>query len=178
VSRQPVAGSTRTRRLRMWLVLALSVVAAGAAVATWLAWPRPAAVPQARQYLNLSACLLTGPSGIAADTPGAPAWAAMRAASLDSHVMVSYLSDSGPGDAAVMLSTLMQRQCGVIIAAGIAPAQVIRAAGTNPHQHFLLVAARAGGGGTEAAPANAAIVSAADAPGRIRQAIHALASAG
>lgn len=46
-----------------------AAVAAGVAVAAfviaWALWPSPAATPRARQYLDVSACLFTGPSGIA-----------------------------------------------------------------------------------------------------------------
>src|SRR6266576_62940 len=85
----------------------------------WALWPsNPATAPQARYYLNVTACLLTDSRGIAPGTPGAPAWAAMQNASLATHVMVSYLPDSGPGHATVMLDTLVQRHCGVIITTG------------------------------------------------------------
>lgn len=155
-----------------WLAAGACVVAAGAV--TWALWPsNPVTAPQARHYLNVTACLLTDSRGIAPGTPGAPAWAAMQNASLATHVMVSYLPDSAPGDATVMLNTLVQRHCGVIITTGTAVRQVLAAARANPHQRFLLVADH-----PAAAPApNAAVVPAADAPQRIDQAIHALAPA-
>jgi len=163
-------------RVTTWLAAGASVtIIAVAAVATWAFWPRAAAAPHARSYLDVTACLLTAPSGIAPGSPGAPVWAAMRSASLATHVMVSYLPDTGPADASDMLSTLAERQCGVIIATGTAARQVIKVAKAHPRQHFLLVAAP----GTPAAqvPANTVIVPAADAPGRIGQAIRALAAA-
>lgn len=158
----------------IWLAAAALVVAAGAV--TWVFRPaNPATAPPARHYLNVTACLLTDPRGIAPGTPGAPAWAAMQSASLATHVMVSYLPDAGPGDATDMLNTLVQRHCGVIIATGTAARPVLAAARAYPHQRFLLVASRP----TAVPPSspNAAVVTAANASQRIDQAIHTLASA-
>jgi hypothetical protein len=84
-----------------------------------------APVPRARQYLDVSACLLTDPSGIAAGAAGAPVWSAMESASLATHVMVSYLPDTGPGDVGPMVNTLVERKCGVIITAVAPPAAVV-----------------------------------------------------
>lgn len=98
----------------------------------------------------------------------------MQSASLATRVMVSYLPDTGPKDVGPMLNTLIERQCGVIIATGNATAEVIAAGKANPHQSFLLVAAP--GAAVVAGPANTVIVSAADAPGRIVSAIRALAA--
>jgi hypothetical protein len=158
--------------VRIWSALT-ALVAAGAGIAAWLLWPRPAPVPQARQYLNVSACLLTDPRGVVPGTPAAPVWAAMESASLASHVMVSYLSDTGPADVTPMLSTLIQRQCGVIITTGTDASQVISAAKADPGQHFLLVTQA--GGFTEA-PSNATIVAPAAAADRIDHTIRALAA--
>lgn len=163
----------RSRR-RMWLAAGAGVAAAAVGAAAWLWWPQPAVTPHARRYLDVTACLLTTPSGIAPGTPGAPAWAAMQTASLDTHVMVSYLPEPGPADTAMMLATLTERQCGVIIVAGPAPAQVFKAAKAHPHQRFMLVAAL--GTAAAAGPSNTVVVSAASAPKRIDQALHALAA--
>ncbi len=165
--------------VRIWLAL-MALVAAGAGVGLWLLWPRPtpaaptANAAHARQYVDMSACLLTDPRGVVPGTPAAPVWAAMESASLATHVMVSYLADTGPADAAPMLNTLIQRQCGIIVATSAAANQVIPAAKANPRQHFLLITAA--GAATAAAPANAALVSPAAAAGRIDQAIRALAA--
>lgn len=109
------------RHPKIWLVAAALVVAAVASVLV-LARPsasrRPAPGAQARVYLNATACLLTNPSGIAPGGPGAPVWGAMEKASLATHVMVSYLPASGPAEVPVLLNTLVERRCGVIIAAG------------------------------------------------------------
>jgi hypothetical protein len=92
-----------------------TAVAAAAAVAAifiaaWVLWPDPATTataPRARQYLDASACLLTGSSGVSPGTPGAQAWHAMQSASLASHVMVSYLPSTGSADVPVLLDTLL-----------------------------------------------------------------------
>lgn len=159
------------RRSRRWLAAVAVVVAAAAGFTAWALRPPPAA-PHARQYLNVSACLLTDPNGISPGTPAAPVWAAMQSASLATHVMVSYLPDTGPADVGPMLNTLIERQCGVIIATGAATAEVVKAGKANPHQRFLLVSAP---GVTPAATPNTVIVPPADASGRIGQAIRALA---
>jgi hypothetical protein len=72
-----------------------------------------------------------------------------------------------------MLNTLIERQYGVIVATGNATADVVKARKANPHQRFLLVSAP---GATTAATPNTVIVPAADASGRIDQAIRALAA--
>lgn len=161
--------------MKTWLAAGLGVaLLATAAVAAWVWWPRPAATPAARHYLDVSACLLTDPSGIAPGTPAAPVWAAMQSASAASHVMVSYLPDTGPSDVGAMLNTLIDRRCGVIIATGKSTAGVVAAGKANPHQSFLLVAAP--GAATAAGMPNTVIVSAANAPGRVDHVIRALAA--
>jgi hypothetical protein len=157
-----------------WVRVAAGVIAVAAGVGAWAIWPTSAPAPQARHYLNVSACLLTGPGGILAGTPAAPVWAAMESASLATHVMVTYLPDTGPADAGPMLNTLIERQCGVIIATGDAAPDVVAAGKANPHQQFLLVAAP--GTATVAQTPNTAVVSQADAAGRIAHLIHALAA--
>jgi len=143
------------------------------ATAGWVLWPRHLPAPQARQYLDVSACLLTDPSGIVPGTPGAPVWTAMQTASQATRVMVSYLPDTGPSDAAPMLNTLVERHCALIIATTAAADQVIDAAKANPHQRFLLVTAAAA---VAAAPRNTAVISPSAAPAHIEQAIDALAA--
>jgi hypothetical protein len=157
--------------------VAVAVIVAG--IATWALWPPPTASPQgsASRYLNASACLLTGPSGITPGTASAPVWTAMRSASQATHVMVSYLPDSGPTDVTPMLNTLVERHCGVIIATSDADAAVTKAARANPRQSFLLVAIlRASGAAAARGTPNTVVVPAADASGRIDQALHMLAA--
>jgi hypothetical protein len=156
-------------------VVGAAVLAAGVIAAiTGSGSNQQSAGPQARHYLNATACLLTDSKGIMLGAPGAPAWKAMQSASLATHVMVSYLPDTGPGAASVMLSTLMERKCGVIITAGAPATAVVRAAKSDRHQEFVLVAAP--GAANQAGAPNLAVVSPARAPGRIDQAIRALAA--
>jgi hypothetical protein len=160
---------SHTGRLRLVLGIGL-VLAAG--FATWVLWPQSAAAPQARRYLGVTACLLTGPGGV---EPGAQAdrvWASMQAASLSTRVMVSYLPDTGPADVPVLLDTLIGRQCGVIITVGASPAQVIKTAKANPRQRFLLIASPHT---VLATPPNVIAASEADASGHIDQALRSLA---
>jgi hypothetical protein len=152
------------------------VVAVAVVVTAWVLWPKPAAVtaPRARQYMDASACLLTGSSGISPGTPGAQAWHAMQSASLASHVMVSYLPGSGPAAVPSLLNTLVERKCGVIVVTGAVQDQVTGAARANPGRHFIVVTTSAAAG-PAAAPPNTVVVSAADASGPINQAVTALA---
>lgn len=167
--RRPGSGPSRALSLASG---ACVLVAIGLLV--WALLPVPAAAPQARRYLDASACLLTSPSGVAPGTPAAPSWAAMQTASLATHVMVSYLPDTGPADVAPMLNTLAERRCGVIvITASADPGQVISAAKANPDQQFLLISSAYSG---RSAPGNASVVTPASAPARIGQAIRALAA--
>jgi hypothetical protein len=163
---------TRTGRVR--IRLAAGAIAVAAAAGAWALWPAPAQVPQARHYLNVSACLLTGPGGIAPGTPAAPVWTAMESASLATHVMVTYLSDTGPADVGPMLNTLIERQCGVIVATSDAATNVLAAGQANPHQHFLLVTAP--GAAAVAGTPNTAVVPQAEAAGRIDTEIRSLAA--
>jgi hypothetical protein len=165
----------KTRAGRGWLAAGIGTVLAAVAVIIWVTWPQPAPGPHARVYLNVTACLLTGPSGIAPGTTGAPAWAAMQGASKSTRVMVSYLPAVTRSDTTAMLNTLIERRCGVIITADTPAAQVLKAARANPRQHFLLITAPGRGAG--AAPGNATVVPATAAAGRITQAIRALAAA-
>jgi hypothetical protein len=165
----------RNWRGRLWFAFAVSAVLATASV-SWALWPRTAApAPLARSYLDASACLLTSPAGITQGSAGAPVWASMQAASLTTHVMVSYPPETGPADTPAMLSTLVQRRCGVIITAGPDPGQVIAAARAHPGQRFLVVTAS-----TLASlrlPGNAVVVPDASAPSQIDQALRTLAAA-
>jgi hypothetical protein len=168
----------RTWRGRLWVAFAVSVVLAAvlALVSAGGALRPRTAAPQARNYLDATACLLTSPAGITQGSAAVPVWTSMQAASLTTHVMVSYLPESGPADTPAMLGSLLQRRCGVIITAGPDPGQVIAAARANPHQRFLLVAASGSLAGLRI-PGNAAVVTAAYAPSRIDQAIRSLAAA-
>jgi hypothetical protein len=170
--------------MNRWLMVKVAIAAgaaAGACVTAWAVWPSSTTVaPHARQYLDVSACLLTGPSGISPGTPGARAWNAMESASLASHVMVSYLPSSGPADVLTLLNTLVERRCGVIVVTGATSAEVAGSATANPGRHFVLVTTSTAAGsaaGSAAVPPNAVVVPVADASGRIDQEIGALAGA-
>jgi hypothetical protein len=163
--------SAARRRIRIRLAAGASLAVVAAAVLAWTLWPR-AAAPQAR-CVNVTACLLTGPRGVTPGAPAAPVWATMQSASLATHVMVSYLPYTRAADTTILLNTLIQRQCGVIVTTGATPPQVIKAAESNPQQRFVLVTA---GSAVTAAPSNVTVASASNmAP--IRQAIRALAAA-
>ena len=165
---------------RTWLWAAgLCVVVAGA-LAWWALRPHSAAVPSARQYLNVTACLLAGPRGVVPGSSDAPVWQEMEQASSATRVMVSYLPAMGPGaDVPMLVNTLVQRRCGVIVvAADIPSAPVSQAARANPHQEFLIVTPAAVAGPRVDVSANAPVVPAADAAARIGQALRALADAG
>jgi basic membrane lipoprotein Med (substrate-binding protein (PBP1-ABC) superfamily) len=162
------------------VVTAVAVAAAAAIfISAWALWSvatatTNATAPQARQYLGTTACLLTGSSGVSPGSPGARAWQAMQSASLASHVMISYLPSTGPADVPVLLNTLVSRKCGVIVATGANRDQVASAARANPGRRFILVTASTAAG-PAVVPANAVVVSAADAPGRIASEVTALA---
>jgi hypothetical protein len=166
--------------VRRWRAVGSAVVGSAALAAGVIAaitgsgQDQQAAQPQARHYLSATACLLTDSRGITPGAAGAPAWKAMQSASLATHVMVSYLPDTGSATASVMLGTLMERKCGVIITAGAPAAAVFKAAKADRHQEFVLVGAP--GTASPAGMPNLVVVSSAAAPGRIDQAIRALAS--
>lgn len=154
-------------RVRLWIILtALVAIAVGIAVPLLTVYR----APQARQYLNVSACLLTDPRGVVPGTPAAPVWTAMQSASLSTRVMVTYLPDTGPSDVSPMLSTLAQRKCGLIITTAVAAGRAMNAARAYPHQQFLIITAD----GAAPVPPNALLVPPAAAPARIAQAIRAL----
>ncbi len=173
--RSAVAVFLARGRMTVWLVVATVCVAvAVVAVVVWAPWQRPVATPppHARHYLNASACLLTDPHGITAGSAAAPVWATMRSASLTTHVMVSYLSATGPADLTPMLNTLVQRHCGVIIATSVATDEIVVTAKTHPQQQFLLVSAAP----VAAAPPDVVVSGPDAAPARIAAVIDTVAA--
>jgi hypothetical protein len=88
--------------------------------------------------------------------------------------MVSYLPASGSADVPVMLSTLVERRCGVIIVTGATWNEVAGAAAANPRQRFIFVSTGAVNGAA-GVPANAVAVSAESASGRINRVVRSLA---
>lgn len=174
-SRTGAAAVTRVnaRRAWPWIVLTVLVaVAAGIAVPLLSVHHAPQPQPQARRYLDVSACLLTDPSGVVPGTAAAPVWTAMQSASRATRVMVSYLPDTGPSDVSPMLNTLARRECGLIITTSTAAGRAVSAARAYPHQQFLIITAS----GATTVPPNARLVSPAAAPARIAQAIRALSA--
>jgi basic membrane lipoprotein Med (substrate-binding protein (PBP1-ABC) superfamily) len=132
------------RRGQVLTAAAAAFVIAGGLL-TWQFWPSAQRIPGAervRQYTNVRACMLTGADGVA-DSVAAAAWAGMQGASASSRAMVSYLPVTGPGGKATALpylASLVQRQCGVIVAVG--PAQVAAAtsqAARYRQVHFIVV---------------------------------------
>ena len=161
---------------------AAATLALLAAVIGWLAWPSGPATPGAsapgasrvRQYLNVRACLLTGPDGVARG-PASLAWASMESASGATRAMVSYLSAPAGASAAPYLASLAQRQCGVIVAVGHPQAAAVAADAVRFRRvQFVVIAGRAAGGNvTQVQPASAPAIRSA-----ISQAISAAAARG
>lgn len=165
---RPRAGRISARAWLWTVTTALAALAAGLVVTLTSEY----AAPQARQYLNVSACLLTDAGGVVPGAPGAPVWGAMQSASLATHVMVSYFAATGTSDVPSMLDTLAQRKCGLIITTAGATAQTASTARAYPHQQFLIVAA----GAVQPVPPNAALVPPSAAPARIASAIRSLSA--
>jgi hypothetical protein len=162
----------RWRRLRRPARLALlgSVAAvAAAAVAVTLLLSR-APQPRARQYLAFTACLLTGPAGLA-DALTAQAWAGLQQASLATRAKVQYLpveSGTTPAAAGPYLASLTTRHCRVVVAVGSAQAGAVAAAAHRyPSVRFAVI------GGTAAGP-NVTVVTGGAA--RVRSVIDSLAT--
>ncbi len=145
---------------------ATACVALIAVGAVWLAWPSGPAVPGADRVRHYDddarACLLTGSTGLA-DPLAAAAWAGLRSASDATSALVSYLpvpAPATPKNARPYLASLVQRQCGVIVAVG--PAQVAAASSAAARfgqVRFIVVAASTTGTAiTRVAPAPVAQV--------------------
>lgn len=125
----------RPRRIALGvLVLAL------AGVATLVLWPD--APPRQREYLDVTACLLTDQEGVKGEQ-AKPVWAAMQDASVSSLVRVQHLQVNGPqtaDNARAHANSLAGSRCGVVIAVG--PAQVnavVDVAPTYPAVRFVTV---------------------------------------
>lgn len=137
-----------------WWLAAVAVVAVLAGGITWLAWPssKPVYDPpaRARQYMVFTACLLTGPAGLA-DSQARAVWSGMQAASSVTNAQVSYLSvPVGEADtvgvATPLANTLVQQRCNVIVAVGATEVATVQAvAALHSGMRFVLV-----GGGSPA----------------------------
>jgi len=132
----------------------IAVVAAVAGGIVWVVWPSGRHVydPPAntRKYIAFTACLLTGPVGLA-DPQARAVWSGMEAASSATNAQVSYVSvPVGSADtvgvATPLANSLVQQRCGVIVAVGateVATVQIVAAQHTA--MRFVLV-----GGGSPA----------------------------
>lgn len=162
------------RTLAIWSGLGVAAILV-AALTISLTWPGGGhgGVPRARQYRDASACLLAGQGGVSPGSPARAAWLAMQQASARSRVMVNWLPATSPADVAVMLATLSERHCGVIVAAGIGARQAEQAAASNPQQSYLLITAA---GAPPRPPANLIVASAAAGPDQAARAVTALAA--
>lgn len=115
---------------RLIVVATIAGLCVVATAVTVLAWPSNPAVPGAarvKQYANTRACLLTTSAGVSDPLAGA-VWAGMQGASGATRAMVSYLpvpANATKSAALPYVASLVQRQCGVIVAVG--PAQVAAA---------------------------------------------------
>jgi hypothetical protein len=100
--------------------------------------------PRARVYREVSACLVTGASGVLGE-PAASVWAGMQAASASSAARVRYLEVDGPqtvDNAADYVAGLVAGRCTVVLAAGPVPADAARAkAHEFPDVRFVLIGA-------------------------------------
>ncbi|MEU8797131.1 hypothetical protein [Spirillospora sp. NPDC048819] len=115
------AGRERWKRLsprwRASVIVALTAAVAGGICFAVLA---PSPKPRAREYLAFKACLLTDSRGIAGKE-AAPVWEGMQRASLKTHAKIQYLAVPAPAtmaNARPYLASLVQRHCGIILAAG------------------------------------------------------------
>jgi hypothetical protein len=133
---------------RHWWVPAVSAVVV-AGVLVWALWPASQPEqPRARQYIDVNACLLTGPQGLA-DPQVTPVWQGMQDASLQTHARVSYLSATGPStmdNVAPYLNGLLQRRCNIVLAVGSPQvAAVDLQAPKYPNVRFLVIGGHATG---------------------------------
>ena len=168
----------------------VAIVALGLAAVTLLAWflrPSPPAVPGAervRQYSNVRVCMLTGAGGVTGPVAAA-AWAGMQGASSASAAMVSYLpvpalasKATAPSTATALsyLTSLVARQCSVIVAVGQAQvAAALSEAARYRHVHFIVITQ---GPARQASLSAPAVVRIASAPAaQVLQAVRAAVSA-
>ncbi|WP_344899463.1 hypothetical protein [Actinomadura meridiana] len=114
-------GCDRWRRLSPgWRAGVCVAVAAAVTGGVLFAVLRPSHEPRARQYLAFKACLLTDSHGITGKD-AAPVWKGMQRASLKTHAKIQYLAVPDPAtvaNARPYLASLVQRHCGIILAAG------------------------------------------------------------
>jgi basic membrane lipoprotein Med (substrate-binding protein (PBP1-ABC) superfamily) len=147
----------------------VGLVAVVVGLSAWLVCPAGPSVPRTRQYLEFTACLLTDGQGVAGAV-AASVWAGMQDASVTTRAKVQYLAVVGEASAAnarPYLASLVQRRCGVLLAAGSAQVAAVAVdAPRYPSARFITV-----GGGPSAA--NVTVVDA-TASTALRQRVAAL----
>lgn len=132
-------------------------------VSVFLLWPDGGEEPRAREYRDVTACLLTDSAGVQSAEVN-PVWAGMQDASLKTLGQARYLSIGGDQDVAnarSYVNTLILGNCAVIVAAGRLPVQAVAAvAREHPNQRFVIVVS---GGSTPASDTgNVSVISALD----------------
>lgn len=130
----------RLDRRRWWVAAAAAVVVA---VLTWALWPAETPPPpRARQYIDFTACLLTGERGIT-EPEAASVWKGLQQASTATKAKVQYLAVTGPqtvDNATTFVATLAQTNCDLVLAVGELPvASVNKSAPTFPDTRFFVV---------------------------------------
>jgi hypothetical protein len=132
---------------RRWWWIGAAVVAGLAGVLAVVLWPSPSTVydppARARQYLAFSACLLTGPAGLA-DASARAVWSGMQEASSATRAKVTYLAAVGAaetvGSVTPFANSLVQQHCGLVLAVGAVEVQTVQSvAAANTGVDFVLV---------------------------------------
>ncbi|MBM6403442.1 hypothetical protein JQN72_04185 [Phycicoccus sp. CSK15P-2] len=126
---------------RGWYVAAGVLVALGFVAAVLLLGTRDRE-PRAREYLDVTACLLTADRGLA-DPEAAAVWAGMQEASEATGTRVRYLAVAGDQtveNAATFLASLAQADCTRIYAAGDLPRETVDATAAQfPDVGFVVI---------------------------------------
>ncbi|MEV7228786.1 MULTISPECIES: hypothetical protein [Polymorphospora] len=108
--------------------MSVALVVAVGALLTWVLWPEPESEPRAREYRDVTACLLTGASGVQSPE-AAPIWSGMQDASVETLVKVQFLEVDGPQtaeNAGTFLASLAQSRCDTVITVGDAPVAALQ----------------------------------------------------
>ncbi len=160
--RRAAAGLDRCRRLSpKWRASIAAALAAAVAGGVCLALLTPSDKPRARRYIAFKACLLTDSRGVAG-REAAPVWEGMRRASLKTRAKIQYLAVPGPAtvaNARPYLASLVQRHCGIILAAGkLATDTVTASARSFGDARFVVVGAAGATGNVRAVRASGAPV--------------------
>lgn len=134
------------QRVRRPVVVgAAALVALGLLAATVWWWPTSKPKPRAREYRDVTACLLTDERGLAGEQAQA-VWAGMQKVSLAHLVKVQYLAVTGPQTAAnarTYFNSLGLQRCEAIVAVGEIPvAAVIEGRERFPGARYVLVGQR------------------------------------